>query len=134
MAEPIESRSGLRCPVTCTTPTATCGTRREQGPAHEMENATAMAFLYLLRCADGSLYCGWTTDVPRRLRAHESGRASRYTASRRPVALAAAWELPSRAHARRAEVRVKRLPRDGKLALVGGAPLDGAVRLPPLAR
>ena len=88
-----------------------------------------MAFVYLLRCADGSLYCGWTTDVGRRVAAHAAGRASRYTASRRPVELAAAWELPTRAYARRAEAAVKRLPRASKLALVDGAPLAGAVLL-----
>jgi predicted GIY-YIG superfamily endonuclease len=84
------------------------------------------AFVYLLRCSDGSLYCGWTVDVAKRLAAHASGRASRYTASRAPVALAAAWELPSRTEARRLEARIKRLPRTEKLALARGAPLDGA--------
>ena len=94
-----------------------------------------MAFVYLLRCADGSLYCGWTVDLERRLAAHAAGRASRYTASRRPVAPAAAWEVPTHAHARRLEVRVKRLERAQKLALLAGAPLDGAtaVRFSPLA-
>ena len=51
------------------------------------------AWVYLLRCADGSLYCGWTTDVDRRLREHNAGTASRYTRPRTPVALAAAWEV-----------------------------------------
>ena len=87
------------------------------------------AFVYLLRCGDGSLYCGWTVDVPRRLDAHAGGRASRYTASRRPVALAAAWEVPSRTHARRLEARIKRLPRAQKLALAAGAPLEDATRV-----
>jgi putative endonuclease len=92
-----------------------------------------MAFVYLLRCADGSLYCGWTTDVPRRVATHATGRASRYTASRLPVELAAAWEVPTRTHARRLEARVKRLTRARKLALAGGAPLEGAtaVRFSP---
>src|SRR5207253_1509601 len=43
------------------------------------------AFVYLLRCADGSLYCGWTTDVARRVAAHAAGRGGRYTASRLPI-------------------------------------------------
>jgi putative endonuclease len=64
-----------------------------------------MAFVYLLRCSDDSLYCGWTTDVERRLAAHREGRASRYTRSRRPAAL-------------REEARIKRLPRASKLELV----------------
>jgi putative endonuclease len=94
-----------------------------------------MAFVYLLRCADGSLYCGWTVDVDKRVAAHGTGRASRYTASRLPVALAAAWEVPTRTHARSLEARVKRLPRKRKLALAAGAPLAGAtpVRFSPPA-
>jgi len=85
-----------------------------------------MAFVYLLRCGDGSLYCGWTVDVPKRLAAHVAGRASRYTSSRPPVALAAAWEVPTRTDARRLEARVKRLTRPQKVALAAGAPLEGA--------
>jgi putative endonuclease len=77
-----------------------------------------VAFVYLLRCADDSLYCGWTVDVDRRLAAHSAGRASRYTASRRPVALAATWEVPTNTDARRLEARIKRLSRTEKLELV----------------
>jgi predicted GIY-YIG superfamily endonuclease len=79
------------------------------------------AWVYLLRCADGSLYCGWTTDLDRRLRAHAQGRASRYTRTRRPVVLAAALAMPDGGAARREEARVKRLPRAAKLALVAEA-------------
>jgi putative endonuclease len=78
----------------------------------------APAYVYLLRCADGSLYCGWTTDVQRRLKAHNAGRASRYTASRLPVALALAQPMPDRSAARREEARIKQLTRAEKLALV----------------
>jgi putative endonuclease len=85
--------------------------------------AQARAFVYLLRCADGTLYCGWTVDVERRVAAHAGGRASRYTASRLPVALAATWELESASAARRMEWRIKQLSRSEKLALVGGAAL-----------
>ena len=85
-----------------------------------------MAYVYLLRCADGSLYCGWTVDVPKRLAAHATGRGGRYTSSRRPVALAAAWEVATHTDARRLEARVKRLTRRQKVALAAGAPLDGA--------
>ena len=80
-----------------------------------------MPFVYLLRCADDSLYCGWTVDIDRRIAAHERGRASRYTASRRPVALAASWEVRTDTDARRLEARVKQLSRAEKLALVEGA-------------
>jgi len=76
------------------------------------------AFVYLLRCRDGSLYCGWTTDVQRRLAAHRSGRGSRYTASRLPVELVLAQPMADRCAARREEARIKRLTRRQKLALV----------------
>jgi putative endonuclease len=87
------------------------------------------AFVYLLRCADGSLYCGWSVDLERRIAAHSTGRASRYTASRLPVELAAAWELDSAGAARSLEWRLKQLTRAEKLELVGGAALPGVTRL-----
>ena len=91
-----------------------------------------MAFVYHLRCADGTLYCGWTVDVEKRVAKHASGTASRYTAARRPHTLAAAWAVPTRSDARRLEARVKRFTRAEKLALAHGAPLEGAtpVRFP----
>ena len=80
-----------------------------------------MPFVYLLRCADGSLYTGWTVDVERRLAAHSAGTASRYTRSRRPVELAASWEHPGRSAAMREEARIKALPREAKLRLLDEA-------------
>ncbi|HEX8157991.1 MAG TPA: GIY-YIG nuclease family protein [Solirubrobacteraceae bacterium] len=79
------------------------------------------AYVYLLRCRDGSLYCGWTSDVERRLAEHRSGRGSRYTASRLPVELAFAQPMADRGSARREEARIKRLTRAEKLALVAAA-------------
>jgi putative endonuclease len=76
------------------------------------------AFVYLLRCRDATLYCGWTFDVERRLAAHRAGTAARYTRTRLPVHLAAVIELPDASSARREEARIKRLPRAEKLALV----------------
>jgi putative endonuclease len=78
------------------------------------------AWVYLLRCRDGSLYTGWTVDLERRLARHQSGVASRYTASRLPVELALAIPMRDRTAARREEARIKRLSRREKLALVGG--------------
>jgi putative endonuclease len=83
--------------------------------------APSMAFVYLLRCADDSLYCGWTTDVERRVGEHGAGTASRYTRSRRPVELAAVFEAADRSAALREEARIKRLPRAEKLALIATA-------------
>jgi putative endonuclease len=81
-----------------------------------------MAYVYLLRCADDSLYCGWTTDVERRLAAHGAGTASRYTRSRRPVELAAVIPVEDRSAALREEARIKRLPRARKLQLIAASP------------
>jgi putative endonuclease len=77
-----------------------------------------VAFVYLLRCADDTLYCGWTTNFQRRLAAHRSGAASRYTRSRRPVELAVVIPVADRSTALREEARIKRLPRAGKLQLI----------------
>jgi putative endonuclease len=76
------------------------------------------AWVYMLRCRDGSLYTGWTTDLERRLARHSAGKASRYTASRLPVELAFSLAMPDRSAARREEARIKRLPRRKKLKLV----------------
>ncbi|HEX7610292.1 MAG TPA: GIY-YIG nuclease family protein [Solirubrobacteraceae bacterium] len=76
------------------------------------------AWVYVLRCADGSLYTGWSNDVQRRLARHSEGRASRYTASRRPVELALALPMADRSAAMREEARIKRLDRAAKLALI----------------
>jgi putative endonuclease len=86
------------------------------------------AWVYLLRCRDGSLYTGWTTDLDRRVRRHQSGNGSRYTASRLPVELELAIPMPTRTAARREEIRIKRLPRVAKLALM--AAVDHAARDP----
>ncbi len=86
-----------------------------------------MPYVYLLRCADDSLYCGWTTDVQRRLAEHRCGAASRYTRSRLPVRLAWCAAQPDRAAALREELRIKRLPRAAKLALIEAAAPDASV-------
>jgi putative endonuclease len=76
------------------------------------------AFVYLLRCADGSLYCGWSTDPVRRLRQHKAGTASRYTRVRRPVELVYLREFASRSEAMREELRIKQLPAAEKRRLL----------------
>jgi len=91
----------------------------------------ADAWVYMLRCADGSLYTGWSTDVPRRLAAHSAGKASKYTASRLPAELVFLAPMRDRASARREEARIKALDRVSKLALVA----EGSRRsAPDLAR
>src|SRR3954454_3245681 len=83
-----------------------------------MREAAYVAYVYLLRCSDGSLYCGWTTDPERRLRQHMNGTASRYTKRRRPVEYALVFPVADRSAALKEEWRIKQLPRAEKLALV----------------
>jgi putative endonuclease len=75
--------------------------------------------VYMLRCADGTLYTGITTDVTRRIAEHngESGLGARYTRSRRPVHLVYVEAAASRAEASRREAAIKQLDRPRKLAL-----------------
>lgn len=73
------------------------------------------AYVYILRCRDGSLYTGWTDDLRRRLDAHLAGKASKYTRSRLPVRLAAWFALSDASAARSLEARFKRLTRREKL-------------------
>jgi putative endonuclease len=94
-------------------------------PAGAAPKLVSVAAVYVLRCADGSLYCGWTTDVERRLAAHRSGSASRYTRSRRPVELVAVIPAADRSAALREEARIKRLPRAEKLKLIDACPRPG---------
>lgn len=79
------------------------------------------AWVYILRCADGSLYTGWSTDVQRRLAVHQAGEASRYTASRLPVELAVVLPMADQSAARREEARIKRLDHAAKLTLIAQA-------------
>lgn len=93
--------------------------RAQASAARPADRRAAAAWVYILRCTDGSLYTGWSSDLERRLRSHRAGRASRYTASRLPVELALALPMPDRSAARREEARIKALDRSAKLALIG---------------
>jgi putative endonuclease len=88
--------------------------------------------VYLLRCADGSLYCGWTNDLDKRLAAHHAGKGSAYVRRRLPARYAAVWRAQSRSHAMSAEALIKRLPRPAKVAIAEGGALPE--RLGPLER
>jgi len=74
--------------------------------------------VYLLRCSDGSLYCGITNDLPKRLKAHAAGKASRYTRSRLPVRLAYTETKRSKSAALKREAAIKKLSRPQKDRLV----------------
>jgi putative endonuclease len=74
---------------------------------------------YIVQCADGTLYTGWTADIGRRVRDHNAGRGGRYTRARRPVNLIYTEPQPDARTARRREAALKRLRREAKLALAG---------------
>jgi putative endonuclease len=73
--------------------------------------------VYLVRCADDSLYCGCTNDLPRRVAAHNAGTGARYTRSRRPVKVVWSVRVKDRSAALSREWKVKQLTRAQKLAL-----------------
>lgn len=77
-----------------------------------------MNYTYMLRCADGTLYTGWTNDLAKRLRTHQSGRGGKYTRARLPVELVWFEAHAEKADAMRREWAVKRLSRAEKLALI----------------
>jgi len=74
--------------------------------------------VYLIRCADGSLYTGITTDVERRLAEHRAGKGAKYLKGRGPLALAYSRPIGDRAAASREEARIKRLSKAAKETLV----------------
>lgn len=79
-----------------------------------------MAYTYILRCADNTLYTGWTTDLLQRYRTHNAGKGARYTRTRRPVELVYAAWFPKRQDAMREEYRIKQLTRQQKEQLIAG--------------
>lgn len=75
---------------------------------------------YILRCADGTLYTGWTNDLPRRLLAHNTGTGAKYTRPRRPVSLVYHESFDTKQDAMRREWEIKQLTRSQKLQLIAG--------------
>ncbi|CDC68009.1 MULTISPECIES: GIY-YIG nuclease family protein [environmental samples] len=79
-------------------------------------------YVYILRCGDGSLYTGATTDIANRLAVHRSGKGAKYTRSRLPVELAYQEEAEDWPAALRREAAIKRMSRAQKLALIARSP------------
>ncbi len=101
--------------------------RESQGPALA---TVATWSLYILKCSDGSFYTGVTTDIDRRFREHDAGRASRFTRTRRPVVLVYQEACGSRSVALSRECAVKSMGRQGKEELVAGGPAEGRSKRP----
>lgn len=77
-----------------------------------------MNWVYILRCADDTLYCGWTNDLEHRLKTHNSGKGAKYTRSRLPVELVYSECADSPSAALRRECEIKKLSRREKLELI----------------
>lgn len=75
-------------------------------------------YTYILRCADGTYYCGWTNNLDRRLKAHNEGKGAKYTRSRRPVALVYYEAFSTKEEAMRREYEIKQFPRKKKEELI----------------
>ena len=73
---------------------------------------------YLVLCRDNTLYCGWTNDLDKRVKAHNEGKGAKYTKSRRPVRLAYSEEYGTRKEAMKRECAIKRMTRQEKLELI----------------
>lgn len=74
--------------------------------------------VYILRCADGTLYTGIAPDVEKRLQKHNEGKGAKYTRGRTPVELVYQEEWPDRAQASRREYQIKQLSRAEKLSFI----------------
>ena len=77
-----------------------------------------MNYAYILRCADGTLYTGWTNQLQRRLRCHNSGRGGKYTRSRLPVELVYYEGFETKGEAMSREWHIKHMTREEKLEII----------------
>ena len=75
-------------------------------------------YVYILRCADNTLYTGYAKDVHKRVTMHNAGKGGHYTRAHRPVSLLANWSFPNKREALQAEYRIKQLSRKQKLQLI----------------
>lgn len=75
-------------------------------------------FTYILKCADGTLYCGWTNDLEKRLKTHNEGKGAKYTRSRLPVTLVYYEKFESPIDAQKREYQIKQMSRRKKLKLI----------------
>ena len=77
-----------------------------------------MHYIYIVKCSDGSLYTGYTTDLDRRMKEHNSNTGAKYTRGRTPVSLMYYEEFNSRSEATKRESNIKKLKREEKILLI----------------
>ncbi len=82
------------------------------------EETSRPAYVYIVECADGTLYTGWAYDPDARAKRHNAGKGAKYTRSRLPVRLVYREALADQTAARKREYALKQLPRPAKLALI----------------
>lgn len=80
-----------------------------------------MNYVYILKCADGTLYTGWTTDLEKRLKTHNSGKGAKYTRSRLPVEIVYSETCENKSEALKRERQIKKLSRSEKIRLIGSS-------------
>jgi putative endonuclease len=91
------------------------------GTINEMSKKNDTWHVYMLLCNDGTLYTGYTNDLEKRIKAHNSGKnGARYTRSRRPIKLVYTEQVESKSAAARLEYRIKKMRRDKKKRLIAG--------------
>ena len=88
------------------------------GCAWKNEDMERPAYTYMVECADGSLYTGWTYDLDKRMRSHNSGKGSKYTRSRLPVKLVQYEFFDNKIEAMKREYAIKHIDRTAKLKLI----------------
>ena len=95
------------------------GNNVKEEPADKVQPAPSTTnYVYLLACADGSFYCGWTNDLEKRVNTHNMGRGAKYTKPRRPVVLVYYEAFETKREAMSREAAIKRMTRKEKEALV----------------
>lgn len=78
-------------------------------------------YVYILECKDGTLYTGYTVDIIERIKRHNSGLGAKYTRNRRPVILKYQESFATKSEAMKREIEIKKLTREKKMSLIGGA-------------
>ena len=90
----------------------------KKSAAEDNSSQQTSNYTYILRCADGSLYTGWTNDLEKRIAAHNAGTGGKYTRSHRPVPLVYCETFPTKEEAMKREYAIKQLSREEKEALI----------------
>ena len=98
-------------------------------PLRKQEEIPSAHFVYLVQCSNGAFYTGYTTNVDKRIAAHNAGKGAKYTRAHLPVTLLACWSFSSKGEALRAEHAIKHLSRAQKVRLIEHA-LQGSLVLP----